>query len=210
MNDKTHRDDPRTMRLVHHATRIFIERSYDTATVEEIASAAGMGKASVYRLIGDKTDLLNAVMQHATRHMIQACSMPLDPARRAHDMLCAFAESYIAAMYRPFAGGLPYYHVARVMISLGFQRPDVMQDFIAAYQAAGVEPLAAYLAARAAAGELSSIDPRDAVTFFQLVFYTDQALAYHEDTPAPAAIAEAARYRVGLFLHGCAREGHDK
>ena len=204
MNHKAHWDEPRTMRLIHHATRIFIERSYDSATVEEIASAAGMGKASVYRLIGGKTDLLNAVMQHATQHMVHACNMPLDPARAAHDMLCEFAESYITAMYRPFAGGLPYYHVARVMISLGFQRPDVMQDFIAAYQRAGVEPLAAYLDARAAAGELSSIDPRDAVTFFQLIFYTDQALAYHENAPAPAAIAETARYRVGLFLHGCA------
>ena len=199
-------DDPRSVRLIHHATRIFIERSYETATVEDIASAAGMGKASVYRLIGDKADLLNAVMQHATHHMLSACCVALDPAQPADVMLGEFARTYITAMYQPFAGGLPYYHVARLMIALGFERPEVMQDFIAAYQAEGVQPLTIYLAARADAGELRSPDPRDAVTFFQLIFYTDQALAYHEQAPTAAEIADLAQYRVRLFLHGLAAQ----
>ena len=205
MNSDTPFDDPRQTRLIHHATRIFIERSYETATVEEIASAAGMGKASVYRMIGGKAELLDAVMLHAARHMLSACRVVLNPARPAQAMLGEFAETYIAAMYRPFAGGLPFYHVARLMISLGFARPEVMQDFIAAYQAEGVRPLAAYLAARAEAGELNPPDTRDAITFFQLIFYTDQALAYHEEAPPAAEIAAMADYRVRLFLRGLER-----
>lgn len=207
MTDADLFDDPRKVRLIHHAARIFIERSYETATVEEIASAAGVGKASVYRMIGDKADLLNAVMLHAARHMLSACRVILDPCRPAEEMLTEFAAAYIQAMYRPFAGGLPFYHVARLMIAVGFERPDVMQNFIAAYQKEGVQPLEDYLAARANAGELIPPDPRDAVTFFQLIFYTDKALAYHETAPSPAEIEETARYRVRRFLYGCSAPG---
>lgn len=198
------------MRVIHYAAGIFIERSYDTATVEEIAMAAGVGKASVYRMFGDKAGLLDAVMDHAARHMAAACAVRLDPARPAADMLTDFGETYIRAMYRPFAGGLPYYHVARLMIAMGFQRPDVMRDFIAAYRESGVLPLAAYLAARAAAGELGPVDEQDAVTFFQLIFYTDQALAFGEAAPPDETIRALAAYRVGRFLHGCARPRPDE
>ena len=197
-------DDPRTIRLIHHAARIFIERSYEAATVEDIASAASMGKASVYRIVGDKAALLNAVIAHATRHMVLACKVAFDPLRPAEEMLTEFAVGYITAMYRPFAGGLPFYQVARLMIAMGFSRPEVMQDFIAAYQADGVEPLVRYLQCRSDAGELAPTDRRDAVTFFQLIFYTDQALAYHETAPSPEVIAKTARYRVRRFLYGCA------
>ncbi|WP_170304649.1 TetR/AcrR family transcriptional regulator [Croceicoccus estronivorus] len=198
-------DEPRRMRVIHHATRIFIERSFEAATVEEIALAAGVGKASVYRMTGDKAGLLDAVMAHAADHMISACGVALDPARPAREMLTQFAQSYIQAMYRPFAGGLPFYQVARLMIAAGFERPEVMRDFIAAYRDSGVRPLTAYLQARADAGELGTVDERDAVTFFQMVFYTDQALAYNETAPEPSEIAVMAQYRVDRFLNGCAR-----
>src|SRR5262245_41592658 len=92
-------DDPRWTRLIHHAARIFIARSYEATSVEEIAAAAGMGKATVYRLVGGKAELLDAVMRHATRHMLSACRVALDPVRPAEDMLTEFADAYIDAMY---------------------------------------------------------------------------------------------------------------
>lgn len=197
-------DDPRWLRLVHHASRIFIARGYEAARVEEIAAAAGVGKASVYRMVGDKAGLVEAVMRHATAHFLSACRVALDPAQPAEAMLTRFAETYIDAMYRPFAGGLPYFHVARLMIAISFTRPEAMRDYIAAYVEAGVRPLAAYLAARVAAGELPAADEEDAVTFFQLVFYTDRAIAFAETAPPPHEIAAMARRQVRRFLYGVA------
>ena len=197
-------DDARWIRLIHHAARIFIARGYDAASVEDIADAAGIGKATVYRIVGGKAELLDAVMRHATQHMLSACSLPLDPTRPAEEMLTAFATDYIDAMYRPFAGGLPFYHVARLMISTSFTRPDDMRAFIAAYAKGGVKPLTAYLAARAEAGELSApVTEDDAQTFFQLIFYTDRAIAFDEPRPSTHEVADMAQRQVRRFLYGC-------
>jgi len=196
-------EDPRRLRLILHAARIFIAKGYEGASVDEIADVAGVGKATIYRLIGDKTDLLKAVMADATRHMVSACRVVLDPDQPAEQMLTRFAETYIAAMYAPFAGGLPFYQVARLMISTSFTAPDLMRDFIGAYVDAGVKPLTAYLSARAAAGELATGDAEDAIAFFQIVFYTDRAIADRDVGPPLAKIAAMARRQVLRFLYGC-------
>ncbi|MGH6780912.1 MAG: TetR/AcrR family transcriptional regulator [Sphingomonadaceae bacterium] len=197
-------DDPRASRLVHHAARTFIARSYEGTSVEDIAAAAGVGKATVYRAIGGKAELLDAVMRHASRHMLSACRIPLDPARPAEEMLTEFAEVYIDAMYQPFAGGLPFYHVARLMISTSFTRPHDMRGFIHAYVEGGLKPLANYLVARATAGELPMPDDAEdeAATFLQLIFYTDRAIAFDETAPSRPEIAAMAHRQARRFLYG--------
>lgn len=196
-------DDPRWARLIHHAARAFIATGYDAVRVEEIAAAAGIGKATVYRMVDSKAELLDIVMEHATRHMLDACRVRLDPKRPAEAMLTEFGEIYITAMYRPFAGGLPYYQVARLMIATSFARPDDMRKFTGAYFEAGVTLLAAYLTARVDAEELPTLDADEAaVTFFQLIFYTDQAIAFAETAPPADAIAALAARRVRQFLYG--------
>ncbi len=195
-------DDPRWSRLIHHAARAFIATGYDAVRVEEIAAAAGIGKATVYRMVDSKAELLDIVMEHATRHMLDACRVRLDPKRPAEEVLTEFGEIYIAAMYRPFAGGLPYYQVARLMIATSFARPD-MRKFTGAYFEAGVKSLAAYLTARAEAGEWPALDAdQAAVTFFQMIFYTDQAIAFAETAPPADEIAVLAARRVRQFLYG--------
>lgn len=191
--------------LIHHAARVFIARGYEHATLDEIADAAGIGKASVYRLVGDKANLLEAVMRHASEYIISACRIVLDRSVPAEEMLTRFAERYIAAMYEPFAGGAPFYQVARLMIAVSFDMPDLMHHYIDTYFERGVRPIAEYLAARTDAGELDSGDIEDAITFIQLIFYTDREIANRAAEIPAGGIHAVANRQVRRFLYGCSK-----
>ncbi|AMD55361.1 TetR/AcrR family transcriptional regulator [Mycolicibacterium fortuitum subsp. fortuitum] len=59
---KSHADD-KTAHIRAVARAEFGRRGYEGTTVRDIASAAGMGTGTVYRLIGSKDELLAAIMQ---------------------------------------------------------------------------------------------------------------------------------------------------
>nr|WP_254849131.1 TetR/AcrR family transcriptional regulator [Mycobacterium sp. GA-1841] len=57
------RTDDKTTHIRAVARAEFGRRGYESTTVRDIASAAGMGTGTVYRLIGSKDELLAAIMQ---------------------------------------------------------------------------------------------------------------------------------------------------
>ena len=58
------------------AVRIFAERGFDDADVQDIANASGVGKGTVYRYFGKKEDLFlaaaDACMQRLEKHVFRA------------------------------------------------------------------------------------------------------------------------------------------
>ncbi len=55
---------PRLPRLMAAAESIFLAKGYHTATMTEVAKAAGMSKKTVYTLIDSKAELFAAILEH--------------------------------------------------------------------------------------------------------------------------------------------------
>lgn len=56
--------DPKTdQRIIEAATQLMLERGFDKSTVDEVASRAGVGKATVYRRWSSKEDLAVSAME---------------------------------------------------------------------------------------------------------------------------------------------------
>lgn len=56
--------DPKTdQRIIEAATQLMLERGFDKSTVDEVATRAGVGKATVYRRWSSKEDLAVSAME---------------------------------------------------------------------------------------------------------------------------------------------------
>jgi AcrR family transcriptional regulator len=87
-------------RLLEAATRLIAEHGVAGVTMEAVASAAGVGKGTVFRRFGDRTGLLMALLDHSA-HQLQADFLcgppPLGPGAPPVDRLRALG---VAMLYR--------------------------------------------------------------------------------------------------------------
>ncbi|MGW0425066.1 TetR/AcrR family transcriptional regulator [Streptomyces sp. NPDC003015] len=87
-------------RLLEAASRLIAEHGVAGVTMEAVATAAGVGKGTVFRRFGDRTGLLMALLDHSA-HTLQADFLggppPLGPGAPPVDRLRALG---VAVLYR--------------------------------------------------------------------------------------------------------------
>jgi len=83
-------------RILAAAERLFGERGVGAVTMGEIASAAGVGKATVFRRFGDKATLLDELLGERERELQESILRgppPLGPGAPADERLLAFVAA---------------------------------------------------------------------------------------------------------------------
>jgi AcrR family transcriptional regulator len=66
-------------RLVETAARLFTEQGYDATSIDQIASAAGIGKPTIYRRYPTKDHLFNAVLKkHLFERFVESWAQRMD------------------------------------------------------------------------------------------------------------------------------------
>ncbi|MDX3226818.1 helix-turn-helix domain-containing protein [Streptomyces sp. ME19-01-6] len=88
-------------RLLEAAARLVAERGADKVTMEAVACAASVGKGTVFRRFGDRTGLLQALLDHSERAYQQAFLTgppPLGPGAPPVERLEAFGVSTLRQM----------------------------------------------------------------------------------------------------------------
>jgi AcrR family transcriptional regulator len=75
--------------LVDVAVRVFLERGYDGASMEDIARAARLGKSSIYHHVASKEELLERGISRALDALFAALDEPACREGRATDRLGA-------------------------------------------------------------------------------------------------------------------------
>lgn len=86
-------------RILEAAERLFDERGVGDVTMAEVAAAAGVGKATVFRRFGDKATLLDELLGERERELQEAVLIgppPLGPGAPARDRLLAFFHALAA------------------------------------------------------------------------------------------------------------------
>jgi len=85
-------------RLLAAAARLVAERGAEHVTMHEVAEAAGVGKATLFRRFGDRDGLLLALLGAAEAEFEEAYTSgppPLGPGASAQDRLAAFGCALI-------------------------------------------------------------------------------------------------------------------
>ncbi|MBF6415782.1 TetR/AcrR family transcriptional regulator [Nocardia cyriacigeorgica] len=78
--------------LVDAGARLFAERPYDAVLMEDVASAAGVSRALLYRHFPTKRELFAAVYEQASADLLVATE--LDPARPFAEQLAAGLDAH--------------------------------------------------------------------------------------------------------------------
>ncbi|KAA0021577.1 TetR/AcrR family transcriptional regulator [Antrihabitans cavernicola] len=85
--------------LINEALRVFSERGYHDAGIEEIGAAAGMNASSVYRYFPSKAELLSSAFYRAADRLAVATGDALASATTARGALLALADRYISLAF---------------------------------------------------------------------------------------------------------------
>lgn len=94
------KDSPRTQRrraeLVAAAKQAFLTRPYSEVTVEEIALAAGLSKATVYLYFSSKVEIWGSIIERDVSILREGLEEAYDPGLAILDNLQRLARSYVA------------------------------------------------------------------------------------------------------------------
>jgi TetR/AcrR family transcriptional repressor of mexJK operon len=150
--------------ILEAAKQMFARQGFEGASMDQIATLAGVSKLTIYSHFGDKDALFVAVVNAVCEQQLPAALFEPAPATPLRERLLDIARAYHALATAPEAvAGHRMLCVPRVDSSLA-------RDFWNAGPARLHDAFAALLARRQAAGELDVDDPgRAAGHFFALV-----------------------------------------
>jgi len=188
--------------LLNVALDIFLERGFEQATMDEIATHVGMSKRTVYARYPDKGTLFKA----AVRRAIERYTVPRDTleALATADLeatLIAIARMRIANMATPIATKLQ-----RILSAQSYRFPEL---FKVAFEE-GTGPTIAFLhdlfARHVETGEIDVVDPqRAASAFLSLAVGGPSRIIVSGNLLDDAEIERHIRFAVTLFLGGVRR-----
>lgn len=188
--------------LLATALDVFLERGFEQATMEEIATRTGMSKRTVYAYYEDKSALFKA----AVRRAIELYTLPRAAIEAVitddlEGTLKAIARQRIANIATPVATKLQ-----RILSAQSYRFPELFN--IAFEEGAGpaIAVLCRVFARHEAKGEISVAQPeRAAAGFLSLVVGGPTRIIVSGNLMTEAEIEERIGFAVGLFLNGVRR-----
>jgi AcrR family transcriptional regulator len=85
-------------RLLQAAGRVFAERGYERATIDDVAAAAGLTKGAVYSSFAAKDELFYALMEQRIGERLALVAEAVDPQATIADMTADAGDSLAALM----------------------------------------------------------------------------------------------------------------
>lgn len=186
--------------LLNRALDVFLERGFEQATVEEIATVVGMSKRTVYARYEDKAALFKA----AVRRAIERYTVPIETLRAAETAdleatLAAIARIRIRNVMEPVSTKLQ-----RILSTQSYRFPEL---FNAAFEQ-GAGPTMAFLSELFTRhkDELDIDDPqRAAIAFLSLVVSGPVRVIVSGNTLDEAEIEARVHFALRIFLNGVRR-----
>lgn len=191
--------EQRHAELLDCALDIFLERGFETATVEMIAAAVGMSKRTVYAYYDDKGALFRAAVQKAIdRFTLSREALDAVATDDLEETLVAIARLRIANMASPASIKLQ-----RILSAQSYRFPDL---FTAAFEQ-GTGPAIAFLCdlfeRHRARGEIDVTQPeRAAAAFLSLAVGGPARIMISGNVIEDDELDERIRFSVRLFLDG--------
>jgi AcrR family transcriptional regulator len=198
------RESPiRTVRAPKHdaildaARRVFLRAGY-SASMDLVAAEAGVSKQTVYNHFGSKEGLLRAIVDRASRDLVEVLAERDGARADPVATLEAIARRFLDMLLAPS-------HVAlhRMLVAEAPRFPDLAREIYLGGPAHAARELAHYLAQETRKGTLAVTDPTLAAEQFfgALCGHLHlRALLSPRDAPTEAEIERAIGHAVSSFL----------
>jgi AcrR family transcriptional regulator len=190
-------DGSKRRQILDGASKVFMDLGFDGASMGEIARSAGVSKGTLYVYFADKNRLFEAIVEGEVLDQ-QKVAFNFDPERDAAITLREFGQAYIELLCRPRGGS-----AVRTVMAIAERMPDVGRRFYDNVIALTIAKLAAYLDARATAGELKMADSTLAASQFMMTCQASLFLPFvFQAAPAPSAerTAQVVESATRMFL----------
>jgi TetR/AcrR family transcriptional regulator, mexJK operon transcriptional repressor len=192
--------EQRRERILRAAGALFLKKGYDNVSIDEIISAVGGSKATIYAWFGGKEGLFEAVVRQKCDAVVLA--IHADSAGSLQAQLTEIGRSFLAEVLSP-----PILEFHRLMVSIGRTFPATGRLFYQTGPASAYDIVAAWIAKQQAAGLIVDHDPcRLAVLFLDMLIGEHQlsALTGTARVPSSEKVDKTVRLAVEIFLRGCA------
>ncbi|MBS7538619.1 TetR/AcrR family transcriptional regulator [Ancylobacter lacus] len=191
--------------IIDGARRVFFDKGFDGASMDEVARAASVSKATIYVYFESKEELFEALVLNdrarSAEHLfdVNAATSDID------GLLRHIGTTFMRMMVQP-----DHIRLVRMVIGVAEKFPRIGRSFFDAGPCRGGERLAQLLREQADLGHLVLDDDREAAhIFFNLCQgRIGKALLFGDTTvPTEAQIAETVDRAVRVFLaaYGTAR-----
>ncbi len=88
----------RRERILKAAKKVIAKKGFEAATVDEIAELAGVGKGTIYRRVGDKKQLLHALLHQAADSLAEKIAhdtkKEVDPVKKLKLVMTTMSDWY--------------------------------------------------------------------------------------------------------------------
>lgn len=195
MSPKPDVSEQRIAQILEAATAVFAEKGFDRATMEDIADAVGINKATIYLYFDSKDALIRAIAETLFARELAGLRAAHELPGGAIQRLAAYYEALIAED----AEVLPLMPLLYEFYALGLRREDVravIADFIR--QSAGL--LEAIIQEGIDSGELEPTDARQAARALDALL--SGTILHWVYTPEEIDVDELLRYAVRLVFQG--------
>jgi AcrR family transcriptional regulator len=191
----------RSETLIGVATDFFVEHGFSGSTIEAIAEAANMGKQAVYTRYTDKESLFAAVIEKLKDKPVFT-EMPSDDGSPIAEGL----PRRIRAIFLDAASPQSV-TVSKLAMREGHRFPELTPLLVEGTSERYGRPLAAYLDARKAAGEVREIDTLEAVAMMLDLILSEVSRSVFTDNPVVSVDADVCAARIAkLILLGISKQ----
>ncbi|UFN49372.1 TetR/AcrR family transcriptional regulator [Roseomonas sp. OT10] len=190
---------PKRRAILDAAGKLFMDQGYAAVSMDAVARAAGVSKATLYAHFAGKDALFGAIVGERCVAMAEQTNALVDPALPIRQALCEVGRSWLGFILRPASMA-----IHRVVMAEGGRFPDLARAFHEAGPKRGRVWLAGWMALAQQRGELlAEADPKAMAGQFGALLrgelYLDVALGFPPDE-MEAAIEAAVLAAVDLFL----------
>ncbi len=192
--ERRHRD------LIATATRLFLEKGWDGASIDEISRQSGVAKRFIYARYADKAALFAGAFERFIVEKIGDLDRPETLPDDVEAGLYAFGQKMLRVALSPEALAFHRLFVAEARLF-----PSLVKLFAERHRKGG--PLGEIVRVLTTYVERGMLAPSDlemrAEQFFILVVGIPQRLALLVGRESPADEERRLRAAIGLFLDGC-------
>lgn len=150
--------EKRRQEILSAAKELFLSRSYLQVTVDEIADAADISKATIYSYFKNKLEIYSAIILRDAGELVESLKEAIDPESTTNNNLHAMAKAYIQffSLHPEYFEKLSWFyfpgrekHLSRSQIQAVGEKLDAARNVIATCLTEGINR-----------GEIRNVDVR--------------------------------------------------
>lgn len=190
--------------IIDGARRVFFDKGFDGASMDEVAKTAGVSKATIYAYFSGKEDLLEALVLNDRARSAESMFSVGASTEDVESFLRRIGTSFMTTMVQP-----DHIRLLRMVMGVAEKFPRIGRAFYDAGPCQGGQRLAHLLEGQARLGRLELDDSLAAAHLFFNMCHSNmvKALLFSDaPTPSPAHIEEHVNRAVRIFLAGYGTE----